>query len=328
MEKIINKVKQNRIYIYCICIIRNFPLTIWLHRFFSFVYLDILVGVVFFPFAFVFFLFMRVRYFLIKPKYSLAIVMIIKNEANYIKELIDYYKIIGADKFYVFDNDSEDDVYNVVRNYVDDKFVIYKKLSGKKRQKDVYNIFLNKYGYLFKYAAYFDADEFLKTQNKDCLVDIDAKFQEYNHLNIGALGINWIVFGTNGHQKQPKGAVIQNYTKSTEYDFYLNHNLKFISKPSATLSIRVPHFPYLIGKKRYVTSYGVVVECGYCDPTPSGGGMFLYHYYTKSKEEYFKRIYKGCVFSGHSQKRIEDVEFIDSMCINNYTLFDFMGYKR
>ena len=38
----------------------------------------------------------------------IAIVACVKNESRYIEEWLDYHYRIGVDKFYIYDNDSED----------------------------------------------------------------------------------------------------------------------------------------------------------------------------------------------------------------------------
>ena len=37
-----------------------------------------------------------------------ALVLIVKNESPYISEWLEYHYKIGVDKFYIYDNDSED----------------------------------------------------------------------------------------------------------------------------------------------------------------------------------------------------------------------------
>ncbi|WP_172993723.1 glycosyltransferase family 2 protein, partial [Lactobacillus helveticus] len=74
-----------------------------------------------------------------KYKYDLSIVLIVKNEGKYIQEWIEYYKILGFSRFYIFDNDSTDDTKQKLKKYIDHGLVDYNVIHGKARQMDAYN---------------------------------------------------------------------------------------------------------------------------------------------------------------------------------------------
>lgn len=50
---------------------------------------------------------------------GVAIAVIVKNEAPYIKEWVEYYKIIGITKIYLYDNDSQDDLKDRIKTDVE-----------------------------------------------------------------------------------------------------------------------------------------------------------------------------------------------------------------
>ena len=60
-------------------------------------------------------------------RYNYAIVAIVKNEAPYIAEWIDYHKKIGIEKFYIYNNDSTDNLVEVLRKYIDEGSVSRQK---------------------------------------------------------------------------------------------------------------------------------------------------------------------------------------------------------
>ena len=47
--------------------------------------------------------------------YDLAIVAIMKNEAPYVKEWLDYYLAAGVNHFYIYDNESPDNMKDVLQ---------------------------------------------------------------------------------------------------------------------------------------------------------------------------------------------------------------------
>ena len=60
--------------------------------------------------------------------YSVA--TITKNSARYIREFILFYKATGADRVYLYDNDSTDGLTDVIRPFVESGFVVYRRWPG------------------------------------------------------------------------------------------------------------------------------------------------------------------------------------------------------
>lgn len=52
-------------------------------------------------------------------KQFLAVCVIIKNEARYLAEWIVYHQLVGVDHFYIYDNNSEDDLAGVLALFPD-----------------------------------------------------------------------------------------------------------------------------------------------------------------------------------------------------------------
>src|SRR5579864_7571033 len=51
------------------------------------------------------------------PKYNLSICAIFKNEAKYLKEWIEFHRLIGVDHFYLCNNNSTDNFKQLLRPY-------------------------------------------------------------------------------------------------------------------------------------------------------------------------------------------------------------------
>ncbi|ELV04510.1 glycosyltransferase family 92 protein [Brachyspira hampsonii] len=60
-----------------------------------------------------------------EPKDYISILATVKNEAPYIKEWIEYHRIIGAERFYIYDNESTDNLKEVLEPYIKEGIVIY-----------------------------------------------------------------------------------------------------------------------------------------------------------------------------------------------------------
>lgn len=94
---------------------------------------------------------------------GLAFVLSAKNEAEYIEEWINFHIKQGVSHFLVYnDYGSTDNLYDVLRKYIDAGLVTYHVIKGGiARQNDTYNIAVANYRRRFKYMAFIDGDEFV-----------------------------------------------------------------------------------------------------------------------------------------------------------------------
>ena len=96
-------------------------------------------------------------------KYKMVVVSIMKNEAPYIKEWINYYLSIGVDHFYIYNNNSSDSTEEILKSFPKVTCINY---PGELRQLDAYNDALNRLKKIAQYITVVDADEFVFCPNK------------------------------------------------------------------------------------------------------------------------------------------------------------------
>ena len=94
-------------------------------------------------------------------KYEMAVVCISKNEGPYIREWIEFHRLVGISKFYFYDNESDDDTSDVLAPYIADGIVDYILIKGKGVQLDAYNQAIEKHKEECRYMAFLDMDEYL-----------------------------------------------------------------------------------------------------------------------------------------------------------------------
>ena len=154
-------------------------------------------------------------------KYQLAICSIFKNEGRYIQEWIEYHKLIGVDHFYLYDNDSTDDI-SVLQKYLDDGTVTLNRISGKAQQMPAYNHFLQNYKQEVYWAAIIDLDEFiipleyatLPLQISSTLEKAKSKIEIIDGFDlsmVAGIQLCWVYYGTSFHIDPPEGLVLENY---------------------------------------------------------------------------------------------------------------------
>lgn len=104
--------------------------------------------------------------------HELALTAIIKDEAPYIAEWLDYHIAAGVSKFYIYDNESTDDVRDILMPYMQDGTVEYVFYPGKYRQLDAYNESLFLHRFDCRYMGFIDIDEFLLPLRQERLIDV------------------------------------------------------------------------------------------------------------------------------------------------------------
>lgn len=177
---------------------------------------------------------------------GVAICCIVKNEAPYIKEWIEFHLLVGASMFFIYDNESTDNLKEILKPYIEDGIVIYAYVKGTAMQFPVYNDCIANYKNCCDWIAFIDADEFLMPVRNDSLSEILDDFKTY-----AGIGINWVVFDSNGHDKKPDGLVIENYTRvEADFDCERCRVIKSIVNPRKVKFCYHPHFfVYRFGEK-------------------------------------------------------------------------------
>ena len=174
-----------------------------------------------------------------RKKVYLSIVAIFKDEPDII-EWIEYHKLAGVERFYLYDNDSKIDYTKILSEYIKSGDVIYKKIFGQCMQKPAYKDAIYKYKNETEWLAIIDLDEYIVPVEVNDIKDILKEFD-----NQCGIVINWLMFDSNGIIKRPKNkTTLEAYTrihKNTKED--INRTIKTIVKPSKVRYITFSSLP-------------------------------------------------------------------------------------
>ena len=132
----------------------------------------------------------------------LAICAVCKDEReDYIREWIDWHLKLGIDFIYIFDNDSEVPLKNLLSDIPN---VGIAPCKGKAMQMHAYNFFIERYRGVIEWAAFIDLDDFIIVR-KDVA---NIKRQLGYYPDFSGIGLQWKIFGSNGlidnHESQIK----------------------------------------------------------------------------------------------------------------------------
>ena len=143
--------------------------------------------------------------------YELGLVAIFKNESVILKEWLDHYINEGVQQFYLINNGSTDNFFEIIKNYNN---ILLINDSKKHSQTELYNKhFYNICKSECKWVLICDLDEFIYSRKQY------NKISEYlNSLNesVGQVKIPWKMFGSNKIIKQPI-SVIDGFNKRELY---------------------------------------------------------------------------------------------------------------
>ena len=223
----------------------------------------------------------------------IAVVAIMKNEEPYVEEWVRYYRDLGCDVI-IYNNDSSGDL----RGIASSAGAVVIDIHGRKRQNDAYNDAITRYKNRYKYMMFFDGDEFIAApvliKNSPDHISLEQLLDKYfsRKTNTAGLGINWLIFGSSGLEKQTLGRVTSRFTHCAKDEYEWNQLIKSVVKPEYILGFVGPHLPVTLAGKRIYDLDGKRILLPRII-LPQNRKIRLHHYFTKSLEEFKIRISRG-----------------------------------
>lgn len=232
---------------------------------------------------------------------NLAICSIQRNRAQWLPEWISFHYVVGFRKFYIFLHSCTDDSERVIKGlskYFDiSVFIVSNDVD--RPQLAAYKYCYKNYGDSHDWIAFIDGDEFLFSPNSINISNHLSLFS--NKLDVGALGIYWVCFGSSGHMHEPKGLMTDSYRWRAELNFQDNKHFKSIVKGGDSPYFNVTqnsHF-FVTSKKTYDTRMRNLVY-GKSDFEPCYERLQINHYVTQSREFYENFKMKSGAADGNS----------------------------
>lgn len=221
-----------------------------------------------------------------KYPYYLTMCAIAKNEGRYFAEWIEYHKMLGVEKFYIYDNESEDATREVLQPYIERGLVEYTYFTGKKMQLKAYKDCVKKHRWHCKYMAFLDLDEFIVPVKHKTIPDYLESLGR-----IPGVQMNWIVYGSSGAKTRIDGFVIERFRDHSLPGEALNHHVKSIVNPRRILNFFSAHRAFILGL--YVNSAGKTVIKSFKKRPPVTTDIRINHYAIKSYEEFLEKRSRG-----------------------------------
>lgn len=224
-------------------------------------------------------------------KFNLTICAIFRDDAEFLKEWIDFHRLQGVEHFYLYNNLSEDHYQEVLKPYIDQKIVSlieWPHASNNIRewnhiQCSAYRECLKDFGKKTKWMAFLDTDEFLFCPTGQKLPSFLKKYKDF-----GSVGVNWVMFGTNDVETIPEGKLlIEMLTKRAPINYGPNRHVKSIVQPKHVSDCISPHFCRLKPWKFHVDENFHLVQKNVATENVSVKKIRINHYWTRT-EHFFR----------------------------------------
>ncbi len=183
-------------------------------------------------------------------QYNLSICVIFQNEAPFLKEWIEYHRLLGVEHFYFFNHYSTDHYLQVLDPYLKQGIVELKDILAKgdsyetfyPLQCKCYTDCMLQARSVSKWVAFLDPDEFLLPMQDQSLTDFLKEYEDF-----GAVSANWLMFGTSNVKKIPnERLLIESLTFCSEKNFGGNRFVKSIVRPERASHFENAHQPAFI----------------------------------------------------------------------------------
>jgi hypothetical protein len=198
--------------------------------------------------------------------YNLGVTAIFQDEAPYMKEWIDHHRSVGADHFWLYNNNSSDNYLEVLKPYIEEGVVELIEWPSIKEELDwdhhcfdvqpaAYSDALVRARTTAKWLAIIDLDEFIiPVADKSIPKLLADRFPIKSR--IGGVCINWLCYGTSHVYKAPDGKMLDHLTWRGRKNHPENLHFKSIVRPNRVINCTNPHLcNYIPGFFHVTTAY-------------------------------------------------------------------------
>jgi len=216
-----------------------------------------------------------------RPPIELAVCAIFRDEARYLAEWVTFHRLQGVERFYLYDNLSDDDWHLELAPEIEAGIVEVAHWPPHPGQLSAYDDCLERHRDEARWIAMIDIDEFLFSPTGASLPEVLRRFDTHP-----GVAVNRRFVGTNGHERAPDGLVTENYPMRARDDDWSNVLVKSIVYPRMTLGAHSAHTCRLKGNP--VGEDGLEVPTARREPA-TADLLRINHYYAKSEEEFRRK---------------------------------------
>jgi hypothetical protein len=170
----------------------------------------------------------------------LSICAIFKDEAPYLPEWIEFHRLVGVERFFLYDNGSGDAGREILGPWVRKGVVSVSGCTiplGEGGQSWAYADALRQARGHTRWLAFIDLDEFLFSPERASLPDALREYEQHP-----GVVVNWQVYGSCGQTAANGGLVIERFVSRARTRWVRNRRVKSIVDPQRAVRPIGPHF--------------------------------------------------------------------------------------
>ena len=232
-----------------------------------------------------------------------------KRENLYSRELIEYYRGIGVEKFVFGDNNlpNTEKLSDVLEDYIKEGLVDILEIFGSTiGQGEFYGVMYDKYKKKCKWLTFFDFDEYLKMFSEDGKnIGIYEYLSNKKFDKCETVVVNWVMYGDNDLIYSDNRTTLERFSAAPLFNYTYNYYVKPIVRGDLNKQI------FTVNKSHHTPNLEVIT----CDSMgniqknlkeaikpPQHKYAYLMHFNTRSTEEYVEKCKRG-----YPGKRAADV---------------------
>src|SRR5256885_273181 len=172
-----------------------------------------------------------------KRQAYLSVCSMYKDHAEYLREWIEFHRLVGVERFFLYDNESSDDHRDVLAPYIQSGIVVVHDWPTPPSVErgvpwgiiPAFESCLAAHRGDSRWIAFLDVDEFLFSPTGRPLPEVLSGFERWSGVEVSRLD-----FGSSGHDRKPPGLVIENFVHRRSYAAGELEYVKSIVQPART----------------------------------------------------------------------------------------------
>ena len=156
--------------------------------------------------------------------YNFAAVSFMKNTSAHVEEWLNYHLLAGVDHFYIYDNDSLDNLEKTLQPYIDAGIVTYIFYSGVNKKIAAYNDAVKNFKFECRYMTFLDCEEFILPRKNQSVVEVTDEILSDKD-NVGGVELNSFSYNSGAQAGNVEGSLLDNLKRRGRKPFEISNTI-------------------------------------------------------------------------------------------------------
>lgn len=212
-----------------------------------------------------------------------------RDEAPYLREWLEFHRLVGVERFFLYDNRSVDSHREVLDAYIEEGIAVlydWPEPIVPRGELNAWNHCIETHRGDARWVAFLPVDEFLFSPTGRDLPDVLSDYERWP-----GVGVHWLNFGNSGHRTRPPGLVTESYIRRAE-DPWIRRVRSIVDPGRVERVVSDIHCSYTEGLA--VDENGEPLD-EFASRSRSYSKLRINHYGRKSDEEHLRDVERWAV---------------------------------